>query len=531
MNFRQTGSLALTTLLLAGFAAHAFAAETPPGRVFPVTEFGAVGDGTTMNTAAIQRAIDACSAAGGGTVLFPAGVFLSGTVFLKDDVCLHLEAKAVLRGSPRPEDYPAIPRKNVLGEPAFKTGFLVYAEGVRGVAIEGRGTVDGQGQAFWLDEKVNAYVKKPMPTRPRALVCLVKCNDLVFRDVSLINSPCYTLWTIGCDNVNIDGIVIRNPHDGPNTDGLDIDCCNRVRVANCDIDGGDDAIAIKSDGGLLGEDKPCENITVTNCTLCSVPACGVRIGYEGDSIIRNCTFSNLTIYDTDVGLDIISILPNIPWIRQGSRCENIVFDNITMRNVNRAIFFWMGNETAGEAQVYLKNILVSNVVAQCRIGSFVGGYAARNVEDVTLSNIRLALEADMPEQAVFSGSQIWGGSWNPYAIYCTKVDGLRIENLDVDFRAAKGHWRHTVLCEDVLNASLDGVSSRGFAPLAGAAQIGLKNSRAQIHGCTLEADDAPFLQLTEKSQAFVSGCDLKEAKPPFAPDATSTVAESGNRLP
>lgn len=113
MNFRQTGYLALTALMLAGFANRSPAADAPPGRVFPVTEFGAVGDGTTLDTAAIQRAVDACSAAGGGTVLFPPGAFLSGTVFLKDNVCLYLDAKAVLRGSPRPEDYPAIPQERV----------------------------------------------------------------------------------------------------------------------------------------------------------------------------------------------------------------------------------------------------------------------------------------------------------------------------------------------------------------------------------------------------------------------------------
>ena len=140
-------------------------------------------------------------------------------------------------------------------------------------------------------------VKEMLSTRSKGSCPIVRAPDrhrqgesLLFRDVTLLNSPCYTLWLIGCNNVNIDGVTIHNPHDGPNTDGIDVDCCSNVRVANCSIDGGDDAIAIKSDSGTLGEDKPCENVTVTNCVLCSVPACEVRIGYEGDAVIRNCTF-------------------------------------------------------------------------------------------------------------------------------------------------------------------------------------------------------------------------------------------------
>ena len=504
-----------------------------PERTFCVSEYGAAGTGKTLDTRAIQRAIDACNAAGGGTVYLGPGDYLSGTIFLKSNVRVYLEAGAVLRGSPRAQDYAKIPRTNIRGQPAFPGGFLVFGDGVQNAAIEGRGTIDGQGPAFWHPEKVNHFVKKPMVTRPRALVCVVKGSGLRFRDVSLVNSPCYTLWLIGCDNVTIDAVTIRNPHDGPNTDGIDVDCCRSVRISNCHIEGGDDAIALKSDSGTLGEDMPCEDVTVTNCTLCSVPACGVRIGYEGDAVIRNCTFSNLAIFDTDIGLDIVSILPNRPefTILKGTRCENIVFENITMRNVNRAIFFWLGNETGGDTQASMNNVRVSNVIAESRIGSVVIGYPKKKIENVMLSNIHLTLTATMPEKATLSGSQIWGGDWNPYAMYCSWIDGLRVDDLSIDLRRASGSWRHAVYCEKVDGAEITALRTRGLDVKNGAVPIGLTNTTATIRGCSAEAGATAFLKATSGSQASVHGCDLTAARGGLLIDKSSAASAFANRSP
>lgn len=534
MRLQGTTWTVLATLAsaVAGQAAAA-PADVPPDRVFRAAEFGAVADGTTLTTTALQRAIDACAGGGGGTVYLAPGVYLSGTLHLKDHVRLYLEAGATLRGSPRPEDYPPVARRNVRGQPAFSGGFLVYAEGVTGAAIEGGGTIDGQGRAFWLEEMINHWVRKPIPNRPRALVCLVECTDLLFRDVTLLNSPCYTLWLIGCDRARIDGITIRNPHDGPNTDGIDIDGCRGVTISNCFVDGGDDAIAIKSDAGLLGADKPCEDIVVTNCVLCSVPACGIRIGYEGDAVIRNGTFSNLTIVDTDIGLDIISILPGRPdvTVLKGTRCENLSFSNITMRNVNRALFFWMGNETAGETQVHLRHVSVSNVLAECRIGSYIGGYGGKRVENVSLANVQLTFSATMPDPATLSGTGIWGGDWNPYGLYCAWVDGLQVNGLVLDGRQAGGTWRHAVYCEEVRNADFRALRSPGFGALNGLATIGLSASEVTLRDGAAEPGTKAFLKAAAGSRATVTGCDLRAAAIPFDADPADAVTEWANRLP
>lgn len=437
--------------------------KVPKDRVWYATDFGARGDGLTLNTLAIQKTIDACTQAGGGMVRITQGTYLSGTLFIKDGVSLYLDANAVILGSKNRQDYQAIQGLlSVMKQPLFGVGgsFLIYAENAKHISIEGKGEINGSGDSFWEEEMLTKWVKKPKVWRPRGLICFVNCQFINIRDIRLSNSPCYTLWPLGCDDINIDGITIRNPIDGPNTDGIDIDCCRRVSISNCNIEGGDDAIAIKSDGGRLGsEDRPCENIVVSNCILSSPPACAIRVGYEGDSPIRNMTFSNLAMYNSNHGIDIISILPNRGYdfpIIKGTRVENIQFDNIVMQDVRQPIYLWMGNDRKDiESSCYMRNIRISNLIATSGGTSFIGSTIDKNIENIFLSNIHIIPTKEMAKDQPLEVN-VWN-SESSYALYVSNVTGLYVDGFSVDFSNAKGHWSHAIYCNNSKDIVLSNV--------------------------------------------------------------------------
>jgi polygalacturonase len=399
-------------------------------QIFSVTQYGATGRGKTNDTVSIQQAINEASQAGGGTVFFPPGNYLTGTLFLKSQVTLYLEAGATLWGSKKKEDYQRTATKG----PDLGDGYLLYGKDLENVTIEGRGTIDGQGQAFWTRQMLSPVVLKPKEYRPRALMYVVGSRNILIRDVTLRNSPCYTVWLLGCDGVNIRGLTLINPRKGPNTDGLDIDCCRNVRISDCHIECGDDCIALKSDARRLGYQQACENITVTNCTLSST-ACGIRVGYEGDAPIRNCVFNNLVMVNTDIGIDIVSVLPaNASNIKVGAEIERIIFSDIVMEDVNQAIFVWLGNQSPRKSAFKgkIENILIDNVFARAKNACYIGGYPERSIRGVELNNIKLMMQGKMDAREI-STPGVWGGEKLPCGLYCRYIDDLKINNFRVEW--------------------------------------------------------------------------------------------------
>ena len=245
-------------------------------RFFDVKNSGAAGDGKTLDTAAINRAIHACHAAGGGVVYMAGGSYLSGTVVLKSNVTLYLEADATLLGSPNIADYGREIGPPEKGDANQK--HLVFARDAENVGLAGPGKIDGQGPAFWVPSgrkvpppedswrDVATYDWKPLD-RASPMIEFAGCTNLRIEDVRIENASGWTLRPINCDQVFIRGIMIRNPVIGPNTDGIDPTGCRNVFISDCLIDTGDDAICLKSENPYGGEVRVSKNITITNCVL------------------------------------------------------------------------------------------------------------------------------------------------------------------------------------------------------------------------------------------------------------------------
>lgn len=278
-----------------------------------ITHFGAVGDGVTLNTAAIQKAIDECAAGGGGTITVPAGVFLTGTLELRSNIDLHLESGSVVKGSGRLEDYQLNGRR--VG--------LLFTQGVQNVSITGEGTIDGNGDSFMelgkakrLENAGVTYTRQhenfrkveqglgdgPVvpKERPYQMIIFSDCRNVTVRDIRITNSPFWTLHFADCDGVIASGLRIFCNLLVPNNDGVDITSCSNVLVSDCDIRTGDDCIVVTGYShhfdlpGYKELRHPCENITVSNCLLVSRSA-AIRIGGFDQNPMRNMTFNNITI--------------------------------------------------------------------------------------------------------------------------------------------------------------------------------------------------------------------------------------------
>ncbi|HZH73016.1 MAG TPA: glycosyl hydrolase family 28 protein, partial [Mariniphaga sp.] len=244
--------------------------------VYNVEQFGAKGDGEYLNTSAIQKAIDKCSDEGGGTVYFNRGIFLSGSIFLKDNVSLHIGKNSVLKGSKKVADYQNI-GNFVDGLGNAKNRFFVGAENAINVGIEGEGIIDGQGDSpeFVIHKDSRGDV------RP-SLMKFFRCEKVRISGITILNSGAWVSHYFNCKDVLIQSININSWSNG-NNDGIDIDCCENVRIINSNISSGDDAIVLKATAN-----KPTRNVVVSNCILHTSTG-AFKIGTESVGDIQNVT--------------------------------------------------------------------------------------------------------------------------------------------------------------------------------------------------------------------------------------------------
>ena len=369
-------------------------------------DFGATGDGITLDTLAFQTAIDSCAGHGGGTVYVPAGRYLIGTLFFRSNLTLHLDAGATLIGSQNLTDYP-VTSNRWEGMEQMTYAPLMAGYDLENITITGRGAIDGQGSFWWqaFREKALAF------PRPR-LIGFADCMNVLIEGVTLKNSPAWTVNPVRCQNVNINGLTIINPPDSPNTDGINPDSCRLVRISDCYVSVGDDCITIKSgtQHENPGRRSACRDITIVNCTLERGHG-GVVIGSEMSGDVRNLVISNCVFINTDRGIRLKSrrgrggVVENV-------RATNIIMDGVLVPftinmyyNCNGA----KGDKFVADKQPHplnagtpvFRNIHYSQISAtgvQIAAGFFYG-LPEMPLENISLNDISIALSSGASPEA------------------------------------------------------------------------------------------------------------------------------------
>ncbi len=439
---------------------------------FNVRDFGARGDGVTLDTAAINAAIDAANKAGGGTVRVPGGTYLSLSIHLKSNIRLHLDAGAVLLAAPRtetqrydaPEPNPSTTFQD-FGHSHWQNSFL-WGENLENVTIDGPGEIYGKG-LIRGNAKVEGTANKA--------IALKWCRNVTIRDITIRHGGWFAILATGVDNFVLDNLKIDT-----NRDGIDIDCCRNVRVSNCSINSpDDDGICLKS-SYALNEARATENVTITNCFVSGYvegtmldgrrlyerrpadrSATGrIKFGTESNGGFKNITISNC-IFEKCRGLALETV--------DGGLLEDVSISNITMRDINNApIYLRLGRRMRGPEGTpvgKLRRINISNLVIynpDDNYASILSGIPGHPIEDVSLSNIQIWNKGGgTPKQAAIAPAEDETnypepyrmgelGDMPAYGFYLRHIKGLTMDNIQIHTLSADA--RPPFVLDDIVNA-------------------------------------------------------------------------------
>ena len=439
--------------------------------VYHVRDYGAKGDGKTLDHIAINKAIEAANADGGGQVVLSAGTYLCGSIRMKSNVDLHLTAGARILAAPA--SMKAYDESEVFGAPEYQDGghtyfhnSLIWAEGQQNISITGRGMIDGEGLTKKDTEKAGNVQGGSIGTGDKA-IALKLCRNVTIRDITIYRGGHFAIIVTGCEIGTIDNVTIDT-----NRDGIDIDCCKYITVSNTKVNTpNDDAIVLKSSYALK---RPvlCEHILITNCIVTGyklgtfldgtyVPekvnwVCGrIKLGTESNGGYRNITISNCScMWSSGLAFEEVD---------QG-RMENIVVTNISLSHVHHyPIYITTGCRNRGPKErtdvSSARDISINNVIADdcdSLAGIIITGMEGEPIRNVSLSDIRIQYRGggkkvtkSYREQGTNYPEPRWAGPTPAYGLFARHVDGLQLRN--VKFELMRPDERPDIILEDVKN--------------------------------------------------------------------------------
>ncbi len=490
MNKQLYRSSILFLFICCFYCYHAIAQVVPS---FNIKEYGAKGDGKTINSKAIDNTIEAAAQQGGGTVYFPAGVYLSYTIHLKSHVCLYLDQGAQLlaadsaAGGKYDNAEPnAFDQYQDYGHSHWHNS-LIVGEGLQDISIIGPGIINGQGLVR------NASAKRPWGNKA---IALKNCRNVILKDFTILKGGHFGILATGVDNLTIDNLKMDT-----NRDGMDIDCCQNVRISNCTINSPwDDGICLKS-SYALGVARATQNVTITNCQVSGFdlgtfyngtyqrkewdkvpdhegPTGRIKFGTESNGGFINITISNC-VFEYCRGLALETV--------DGAIIEDVSIDNITMRDVtNSPLFLRVGARMRGPSGTStgkLHRVTISNISAynaDAHFACLLAGLPGYNIEDVKLSNIHIwyrpmdsattRIQTTVPEYAQTYPEPAKMGVMPSYGFFIRHAAGIELN--DVHIRYLGEETRPAFYIEDVKNITLRNVEAQ---PAKGSSLFVLKN--------------------------------------------------------